>query len=405
MNLYLQILLLASALSVGTQACFAELRTRDPTHVVPLIKERIEAIQKRNTNATQPSTKTALINVRIFDGYRIKDPSTVFIHDGIISFNPIHYHSATVIDGEGGILLPGFIDSHCHPTSVTDLDALSSYGVTTVLSMACPDYELCASLRSLPAGQTTSFFTAGYPAVAPNSTHALFLPLKPGSQIASTSQVSSFVSDTFNNHSSWLKLIAESNGLSQEIQNTLVSSTHALGKTTMTHAADIHSYQQAILSQTDGIQHVVFDSALTPEMVAQISSQGQHITPTLNIGRTLLPQFQAPPLSQKPGNWTAALTSVSLLHAAGVPILAGTDAITGLSFIKPIPMGVTLHWEMENLVEAGMSVFEALRAATMVPARVHGLTDRRKIGEGMRADLVLLKRGVGLADVEGTHGQ
>lgn len=51
-----------------------------------------------------------------------------------------------------------------------------------------------------------------------------------------------------------------------------------------------------------------------------------------------------------------------------------------------------------------MSVFEALRAATMVPARVHGLTDRGKIGEGMRADLVLLKRGVGLADVRGTRG-
>lgn len=109
----------------------------------------------------------------------------------------------------------------------------------------------------IPTGQTTSFFTAGYPAVAPNSTHALFLPLKPESQISSTSQAS-FVSGVFNNTSSWVKLLAESNGLSQEIQNALVSSTHALGKQSMTHAVDIHSYNQAILSKIDGIQHMVF---------------------------------------------------------------------------------------------------------------------------------------------------
>lgn len=48
---------------------------------------------------------------------------------------------------------------------------------------------------------------------------------------------------------------------------------------------------------------------------------------------------------------------------------------------------------MENLVEAGMGVYEALRAASQVPAKIYGLTDRGKIGEGKGANLVLLKLG------------
>ena len=61
---------------------------------------------------------------------------------------------------------------------------------------------------------------------------------------------------------------------------------------------------------------------------------------------------------------------------AGVPLLAGTDAV-------PIAgHGVTLHWELELLVEAGLAPAEALAAATSVPARCFGLVDRGRIAHG-----------------------
>jgi imidazolonepropionase-like amidohydrolase len=79
------------------------------------------------------------------------------------------------------------------------------------------------------------------------------------------------------------------------------------------------------------------------------------------------------------------LGSVARLHAAGVPILAGTDA--------PNPgtaHGPSLHGELELLVRAGLTPVEALRAATSTPARVFRLGDRGRIAPGMRADLVLV---------------
>jgi hypothetical protein len=72
--------------------------------------------------------------------------------------------------------------------------------------------------------------------------------------------------------------------------------------------------------------------------------------------------------------------------AAGVPILAGTDT--------PNPgtaHGVSMHRELELLVEAGLTPAQALAAATAVPAARFGLADRGRIAPGLRADLVLVK--------------
>ena len=79
------------------------------------------------------------------------------------------------------------------------------------------------------------------------------------------------------------------------------------------------------------------------------------------------------------------LEAVRVLRAAGVVILAGTDA--------PNPgtaQGASLHGELELLVEAGLTPAEALRAATSAPAGVFGLKDRGRLAPGLRADLVLV---------------
>lgn len=82
------------------------------------------------------------------------------------------------------------------------------------------------------------------------------------------------------------------------------------------------------------------------------------------------------------------LENVRLLHDANVPILAGTDL--GNPFLVP---GFSLHDEMELLVtDAGFSPLDALRAATINPARVFALADSLGTVEaGKRADLVLLE--------------
>jgi predicted amidohydrolase YtcJ len=80
------------------------------------------------------------------------------------------------------------------------------------------------------------------------------------------------------------------------------------------------------------------------------------------------------------------LAQTGIAHAAGVTVLAGTDAPD--SFVFP---GTGLHDELEHLVEAGLSPLDALRAATTEPAKFLGLEGKAGVIQpGARADMVLL---------------
>ena len=83
---------------------------------------------------------------------------------------------------------------------------------------------------------------------------------------------------------------------------------------------------------------------------------------------------------------------------AGVPLLAGSDAGDPGIF-----WGSSLHEELGLLVEAGLTAAEALRTATLNPARYLGRTDDLGTVEvGKLADLVLLEANP-LEDIENTQ--
>ncbi|MBN2384950.1 amidohydrolase family protein [bacterium] len=88
-------------------------------------------------------------------------------------------------------------------------------------------------------------------------------------------------------------------------------------------------------------------------------------------------------------NYPAFTRSVAgALHRAGVPILAGTDAM-GFSLIIP---GESMHRELEMLIQSGFTPWDALEAATLNPARFLGLENEfGSISPGKRADLLLVK--------------
>jgi imidazolonepropionase-like amidohydrolase len=95
------------------------------------------------------------------------------------------------------------------------------------------------------------------------------------------------------------------------------------------------------------------------------------------------------------------LQVTGLAQQAGVNILAGTDA--GDSYCFP---GSGLHDELSWLVKAGLTPLQALRAATVNPARYMGrVHDFVSIGAGKLADLVLLDRNPleDIANVRTTH--
>lgn len=79
------------------------------------------------------------------------------------------------------------------------------------------------------------------------------------------------------------------------------------------------------------------------------------------------------------------LKMIQILHANGAKILAGTDS--------PLPFllyGHSVHKELQYFVQAGMSPYEALRTATILPAKYLELTRRGKIQIGFYSELVIL---------------
>jgi imidazolonepropionase-like amidohydrolase len=86
------------------------------------------------------------------------------------------------------------------------------------------------------------------------------------------------------------------------------------------------------------------------------------------------------------------------MRRCNVDILAGTD--TGDPYVIP---GAALHDELSLLVVAGFSSGEALRTATLNPARYFNLEAvYGTIGRGKSADLVILDADP-LADIRNTR--
>ena len=83
--------------------------------------------------------------------------------------------------------------------------------------------------------------------------------------------------------------------------------------------------------------------------------------------------------------WRTQRALVGRFGRAGIPLLAGTDAAC-----EGVLPGHSLHEELVELVSAGLSPAQALRAATAEPARYLERTNEGSVAAGQRANLLLL---------------
>ncbi|MEO7966441.1 MAG: amidohydrolase family protein [Gemmatimonadaceae bacterium] len=96
---------------------------------------------------------------------------------------------------------------------------------------------------------------------------------------------------------------------------------------------------------------------------------------------------------------THELEVVRKLRAAGVPFLAGTDTPAGVDVIP----GISLHLELQRFVAAGFTTLDALRTATINPAKFYNRENELgAIQAGYLADIVLLRANP-LIDISNTR--
>ncbi|EZG45147.1 amidohydrolase [Gregarina niphandrodes] len=155
----------------------------------------------------------------------------------------------------------------------------------------------------------------------------------------------------------------------------------------------------AQMAGVDIITHAPLDGVMSDDEVRQMVENKRISVPTLIMLESVC---QMKGIDQeRPGfDFANALKTVTVLHHAGVPVLAGTDAnnVPG----RGIPHGTSLHQELEFLVSCGLSTKEALQSATSLPAHYFGLKDRGVIKPGYRADLVLID-GNPIDDIKATR--
>ncbi|MEA2465037.1 MAG: hypothetical protein QOJ98_2784, partial [Acidobacteriota bacterium] len=211
--------------------------------------------------------------------------------------------------------------------------------------------------------------------------------------------------------------------ISADVLKAVIDAAHARKKLAVVHIGDLAGAQAAMNAGADALVHLFVDAQPGAAFGRDAAKRRMFITPTLTVlmsvtgtspgapiasDARMTPYLTKPELTQlqqsfprRPGqppvHYSAAVASVKQLRAAKVPILAGTDAGN-----PGTAHGSALHRELELLVEAGLTPTEALIAATSAPARAYALNDRGRVGNGMRADLLLVN-GDPTADITATR--
>lgn len=356
-------------------------------------------------------------NARVFDGTRVLERHDVLVENGKIARVGRGLRApagARVIDATGKTLLPGLIDSHTH-TMGDALREAAVFGVTTHLDMFT-DVALARTLRASAAGRA-DLFSAGTMVTAPGGHGTQFgLPIP---TITTPDSAQALVDRLVAEGSDWIKIVYEDGravgmsfrSISRPTMRAVIDAAHRRGKLAVVHISDAAGARAAIEEGADGIVHLYIDQ-VDADFARLAATRRAFVIPTMAVlksmtgvggGATLVADARLAPyllptrisaLSQgfpvRPGmparDFAVPNATVRQLKAAGVPVLAGSDAPNpGTAF------GAAMHRELELLVEAGLTPVEALQAATSVPARAFRLRDRGVIAPGMRADLLLVE--------------
>ncbi|MEU7990006.1 amidohydrolase family protein [Streptosporangium canum] len=355
--------------------------------------------------------RTLIRDARLFDGERTVAPADVVLEDDRIdSVGADAGHRADVeVDGAGRTLLPGLIDAHTHVFDGSLAEALR-YGVTTEFDMFCLP-QMLPRQRRLAAenDDVADLRSAGTLATAPGGHPTQLLAALSGTVldgidataidfVSDPAQAPAFVAARLAEGADYLKIVIDDGAvhgadlpmMTPEIAAALAAAAHEAGLRVIAHAITAAEATIALDADVDGLAHVWTDLApddpASQRLAERIRAQGVFVVTTLAYFEAITTQSVQTADCVRPGSSANAVGALRALRRAGVPLLAGTDATP----FAPAH-GAGMHRELHLLTEAGLSPQEALAAATSLPARHFGLSDRGRIAPGLRADLVLVE--------------
>jgi imidazolonepropionase-like amidohydrolase len=384
---------------------------------------------------------TLIEGVRWFDAQaaQLRGPSDVYLRDGRIAFiaRPGSFKNAAPdqrISGKRRTLLPGFVDMHAH-LGPSDLLLDLAAGVTSVRDVGNSHVELSELRGRIERGEllgpriAANGFIEGK---SPFSSQADFVPDNLPDALAAI--------DWYAAHGyRQLKLY---NSIRPEWVKPMVAHARELGLRTGGHVPAFMTARQAVEAGYDELHHInqvtlnflvsktddtrtllrfnlVGDKAAdlklndqrTRDFLALLKKKGTVVDPTMVAFEGQYTQRQGQPnpsyamvaanlpavvqrglLSAESelddvkakrwgASWKVMMDLLRRMHAAGIPLVAGTDATPGFALLR----------ELELYVQAGIPAAQALKIATWNGAKYSDrLNDIGSIERGKRADLLLI---------------
>ena len=378
--------------------------------------------------APKPAGTFAFVDVNVvpMNSDRILPHQTVIVRNGRISMcddvrNVLVPEEAFRINGEGLYLLPGLADMHVHLHSPEDAILFLANGVTTVRNMRGMPHHLAWKKR-IESGEMLGprLYSCG-PTLdgVPPSSDSITVVESPEEGIRRVQEQKAAGYDC-------IKVYTR---LSQPAYDAILGEAHRLGVPVSGHVPSAVGINHVLEMKQESIEHLtgymnalkkgdMADPEEIPTMARATQATGVWNCVTLVVQEKLasspdaaallrLPEMQYVPLSRL-ASWNptrqrqlaamsgeefaAAKRGIEVLakltralHEAGAGILLGTDAPS--RFVVP---GFSIHEEIKNLTDAGLTPYQAIRAGTAAAAE-YLKADFGVIENGKKADLILVK--------------
>jgi imidazolonepropionase-like amidohydrolase len=366
------------------------------------------------------------VNVLPMDSNRVLKDYTVLVQNGkITQYGPADSIKITAgtneIDGSGKFLIPGLADMHMHIDRKEMLPLFLAAGVTTALNMGLASPEFVTLTRyeiahgTLPGPQVFAAFMVD----GPGDPGPEYVPTSEGDARAAVDRAKLVGYD-------FIKVYSR---LQPDIYKAVVDEAKRQHIAVVGHIPNAVGLEMALASGQVMVAHgeeyykTFFgnkpDEALIPKAAELTRESGAYVTPNLSFFSLLTKRLAKPAFIEQQMNShearyvppdirggcesrgaTASERFVAELHLiqeltfalskANVPLLAGTD--TPALCLVP---GFSLDADLEQLVIAGLTPYQALTAATRSPGEfIHNFVPAAEafgtISVGSRADLVLL---------------
>jgi len=360
---------------------------------------------------------------RLWDGTsdKVRDDVDIVITGNRIArvepHDPRAHHGARVVDASERTVVPGLFDMHNHQELESKFFGdrqgrlWLSYGITTTQSVGDQVYRAIEDRESLMSGRRVGprFFATGEPMDGSRVYYNFMRPVTSQAQLEREfSRVAALDYDMLKTYvrlkAAWMAEavdFAHANGLTS--QSHYLSPGTFVGQDGTTHLA---ATQRLGFARTQSATERTYDD------VVDLYSEGRRSVITTLFGsslllaedpgvvddprvRTLYPQWEIDEIEAEladgrdPDPVNVAFLAreaeaLVRLYRAGATVLTGTDS--------PLDnVAVSTHMNLRALVKHGLTPYEALRTATVLPAQSLGLDrDLGTIEEGKVADLVIV---------------